>query len=143
MWLTFFFVGSTTAAWLCFGMIGWDSSWAWRLPTLVQCFGTGMIGIYIACGFMAESPRWLISVGKDEQALRLLAQLHANGEERDELVQYELVEIKRSVEIDRATSTGYTSFFKTKGNRMRLFVLMSIAASGQLCGNGLISYYIA
>lgn len=143
MWLMNFYVGSTLAAWLCFGMINWTSSWAWRLPTLVQALGTGAVGIYIACGLMVESPRWLISVGKEDQALQTIAKMHANGDVEDDLVLYEMEEIKRGVEIDREASQGYLAFFKTPGNRRRLFVLMGIAASGQLCGVGLISYYIS
>ncbi|GFZ46304.1 hypothetical protein JCM24511_04551 [Saitozyma sp. JCM 24511] len=142
-WLMNFYVGSTLAAWLCFGMINWTSSWAWRLPTLVQALGTGAVGIYIACGLMVESPRWLISVGKEDQALQTIAKMHANGDVEDDLVLYEMEEIKRGVEIDREASQGYLAFFKTPGNRRRLFVLMGIAASGQLCGVGLISYYIS
>lgn len=142
-WLVFFFVGSTLAAWLCFGMIEWDHEWAWRLPVLIQGYGAGALALYIGCGFMAESPRWLVGVGKEQQALTILAKLHANGDEQDELVQYELFEIKQSLAIDRMSSTGYDAFVKTKGNRKRLLVIAVIGASGQLCGNGLISYYIA
>jgi hypothetical protein len=38
--------------------------------------------------FIGESPRFLVSRGKNEQALRTLARYHANGDEQDELVQY-------------------------------------------------------
>ncbi|WVW82643.1 hypothetical protein I302_104654 [Kwoniella bestiolae CBS 10118] len=145
MYLAFFYVGSTTAAWLCFGMINWNSSWAWRLPTIVQVFGTGAIGIYIALGLMVESPRWLFSKGKEEQALRTIADMHANGDIEDELVQHEMAEIKNGLQFDRENkgNNGYLAFFKTPGNRKRLFVLIVIAASSQLNGVGLVSYYIA
>jgi hypothetical protein len=124
-------------------MINWNSSWAWRLPTLVQAFGTGSIGLYIACGFMAESPRWLVSKGREEEALQNIARMHANGDTDDELVQYEMIEIRHGLEVDKRAASGYTAFFKTPGNRKRLFVLMVIAASGQLNGAGLVSYYIS
>lgn len=124
-------------------MIEWDNSWAWRLPTLIQGYGPFGLGLYIACGYMTESPRWLVGVGKEDQALRILARLHANGDENDELVQYEMAEIRHSLELDRQLSTNYDAFFRTRGNRKRLLVISVIAASGQLCGNGLISYYIA
>lgn len=124
-------------------MIGWNSEWAWRLPVLVQGYGAATLALYIGCGFMVESPRWLVGKGKEAEALQILAKLHANGDEQDELVQYEMIEIKQSLEIDRRTSTGYDAFIRTKGNRRRLLVIAVIGASGQLCGNGLISYYIA
>lgn len=52
-------------------------------------------------GFMPESPRWLVSVGRDAQALRTLAYYHADGNEKDPLVVYEYEEIKASIHFDR------------------------------------------
>jgi hypothetical protein len=132
MYLGAFYIGSTCSAWICFGMIGWDHSWSWRLPTLLQAMGSVIIGTYIACGLMAESPRWLVSVGKEEEALRTLAKMHANGDEQDELVQVEFNEIKT-----------YRSLFRTPGNRRRLLVLVVTAMGTQLNGSGLVSYYLA
>lgn len=124
-------------------MITWDHSWAWRLPVMIQGYGPIVILIYIGCGFMAESPRWLVAQGQDDKALRVLAQLHANGDEQDPLVQYEMAEIRHSLALDEENKAGYISFVKTPGNRRRLLVIAVIGASGQLCGNGLISYYIS
>lgn len=143
MYLSAFGLGAATAAWICFGMIEWDNSWAWRVPTLVQAFGTAVVGLYICCGQMPESPRWLIKQGKTEQALRTIAKMHANGDMNDELVQAELQEIADGIERDRDSAQGYTAFFKTPGNRKRLLVLLVTAAAGQLNGTGLITYYLA
>jgi MFS family permease len=142
MWLVFFGVGGIVSSWLCFGMVGWDNSWAWRLPTLVQILGTLSVAIYIGCGFMAESPRWLVSKGRVDEALRSLAKMHANGDVNDELVQHELNEIKRGVEIDGQSIAGYSALIQTPGNRRRLLVLMVIAATGQINGAALVSYYL-
>ena len=125
-------------------MIGWDHSWSWRLPTLLQAMGSVIIGTYIACGLMAESPRWLVSVGKEEEALRTLAKMHANGDEQDELVQVEFNEIKTGLKADRETKANtYRSLFRTPGNRRRLLVLVVTAMGTQLNGSGLVSYYLA
>lgn len=144
MYLSSFYVGSTFAAWLCFGMINWDNSWAWRLPTLFQALGSFITGIYIATGFMAESPRWLVSVGRNEQALRTLAAMHSNGDESDELVQVEFNEIKAGLQADQeAKGNTYRALVSTPGNRRRLLVLVVTAAATQLNGTGLVSYYLA
>jgi hypothetical protein len=54
-----------------------------------------------------ESPRWLVSKGRDAQALQTLAYYHADGDENDGLVRYEYDEIKAAIEFDR---TGMLSF---------------------------------
>jgi hypothetical protein len=55
------------------------SSWAWRLPSLLQ--GLPSICQVLLVFFGPESPRWLISKGRDRQALKTLAYYHADGNE--------------------------------------------------------------
>lgn len=93
---------------------------------------------------MAESPRWLVSVGRDATALTTLAKMHANGDEQDELVLVEFNEIKTGLAADREKkSNTYRSLFQTPGNRKRLLVLVVTAMGTQLNGVGLVSYYLA
>ncbi|GFZ48477.1 hypothetical protein JCM24511_06225 [Saitozyma sp. JCM 24511] len=143
-YLCTYYVGSTTSAWLCYGLLGWSSTWAWRLPCLVQILGTFIVGVYISCGLMVESPRWLFSKGRDGQACTDLARMHANGDADDELVTMEIKEIKDGLERDSAAgSTSYLAFFKTPGNRKRLLVVIVLASGTQLNGIGLVSYYLS
>ena len=46
---------------------------------------------------LPESPRFLMSKGKDERALAILAKYHANGNEEDPLVRFEFAEMKASI----------------------------------------------
>ena len=67
-------VGSIFAAWLCFAMVYYphpESSWAWRVPTLVQ--GLGPIVLCTFVFFVPESPRWLIKKGRVDDAHKILA----------------------------------------------------------------------
>lgn len=91
---------------------------------------------------MPESPRYLVKKGREDVARTTLAKYHANGDEQDPLVEYEMAEIKEGLEIDARTSTTYMDLVRTPGNRKRLFVLCFIAVSGQLAGNALVSYYL-
>lgn len=46
-------------------------SYVWRLPTLIQGFGPLVYGI--GSYFVPESPRWLISKGREQEAHKILA----------------------------------------------------------------------
>ncbi|KAE9398919.1 MFS general substrate transporter [Gymnopus androsaceus JB14] len=140
--MTSYSLGKVIAAWLTFGCIYWDSDWSWRLPTLFEA--SGPVILIIAMIFCPESPRFLVSKGRDEEALRILAKYHANGEREDELVQQECREISMYIQRDRANSIGsWRSLVATSGNRHRMMI-MCISASGYaFTGVSLITLYLA
>lgn len=61
----------------------------------------------------------------------------------DELVVYEMKEIKAAIEIENLTKkTSWASFFTTAANRRRLIVLVLVGSATQLAGNGVVQYYL-
>lgn len=92
---------------------------------------------------MPESPRWLISKDRNDEALKTLAKWHANGNENNATVQFEYREIRETLRIEKevARSTSYMDFFRTKGNRWRLAIIISIGIISQYSGNAVISNY--
>ena len=71
--------GSIIAAWTTYGTFKIPTSWSWRTPSALQ--GAPSV-IQVALVFFApESPRFLVSKGKEKQALQILAHYHADGNE--------------------------------------------------------------
>ncbi|WOO83976.1 Lactose permease [Vanrija pseudolonga] len=138
-----YFIGSIFAAWLTFAMVYYPGghSWSWRVPTLVQGFGPVILAL--GTWFVPESPRWLVKSGREDEAHKILAKYHANGKMDDELVLFELSEIKTAVEVEEASNeSSWLSFFKTEGNRRRFFVIILLGTATQWSGNGIISYFL-
>ncbi|EGO03759.1 hypothetical protein SERLA73DRAFT_175384 [Serpula lacrymans var. lacrymans S7.3] len=142
MYNSLWYSGSIIAAWTTFGTFKMSGTWAWRLPSLLQ--GLPALLQFFLILLAPESPRWLISKGREAEALRTLAYYHADGNEQDPLVVYEFEEIKAALDLDRTVSSnvGWKALFKTPGNRKRMRIIIAIAFFSQWSGNGLVSYYL-
>lgn len=134
--------GAIIAAWTTFGTFKIQSTWAWRIPSVLQ--GLPSVLQILLIWFVPESPRWLINKGRDAEAIDILAYYHADGNKEDPLVRYEYDEIKAAIEFDRtvAANVGWKSLFATSGNRKRMRIIIAIAFFSQWSGNGLASYYL-
>ena len=134
--------GAIVAAWSTFGTFKINSSWSWRIPSALQ--GVPSVLQLAFIWFAPESPRWLVSKGRDTEALDTLAYYHADGNKEDPLVQFEYEEIKATIELDNAVaaSVGWMTLIKTPGNRKRLTIIVALAWFSQWSGNGLVSYYL-
>lgn len=139
---TFWFLGSTSAAWTSYGALTVPGSWSWRLPVTLQLLWT--VAQFFVIMFCPESPRWLIANGKEEQAIAAMTMYHANGRADDPLVQSELQRIRASAETERQSrEVGWLALFSTSGNRRRLILSVIIGVATQWCGNGVINFYLA
>ncbi|KAK9482558.1 lactose permease [Lipomyces starkeyi] len=143
---TSYALGSIVAAWTTFGTFRINSSASWRVPCVLQ--GLPSVVQLIGLWFVPESPRWLVSRERDEDALNMLAKYHAEGDVNDALVQFEFKEIRETLALDKASDRGnmflnYWEFMRTPGNRLRFFILSWGACISQMSGNAFISYYLS
>lgn len=136
------YLGAIIAAWTTFGTFKMNSTWAWRLPSILQALPSVLQVFFIF--LVPESPRWLISKGKEEKALEILAYYHADGNRDDPLVRYEFDEICAAIEFDRtvAHNVGWKSLFTTPGNRRRMRIIIALAFFSQWSSNGIASYFL-
>ncbi|KAI5300141.1 hypothetical protein KEM56_002693 [Ascosphaera pollenicola] len=91
--------------------------------------------------FLPRSPRWLAKVGRDEEAIDILARCQAAGNVNDPLVQAEWLEITTTLEIERAAEPGMAKFFKN-GMWKRTLAGFSVQSWQQLSGANVMTYYI-
>jgi sugar porter (SP) family MFS transporter len=133
--------GSIVAAWLTYGTFQIPGPWSWRIPSVGQALPSVLQLLFI--WMVPESPRWLIAKGKHEKALNVLAKAHAQGNTEDEVVQIEYKEIQETIKLEQEfEGNGWTELWRTKGNRHRLLILISLGFFSQWSGNGLVSYYM-
>ncbi|KAK4192773.1 general substrate transporter [Podospora australis] len=134
-------VGALIVAWVSFGTNYVDSEWAWRVPALLQALPSVIQLAFIY--WVPESPRYLIAKDKSDKALEILAKYHANGNPNHPTVQFEFTEIRETLrlEYENKKNSSYLDFTRTKGNRYRLAVLISLGIFSQWSGNAIISNY--
>lgn len=127
--------------------IGWAtagvaSDWSWRSITFLQIVPSAMqlLGIW----WLPESPRYLVNTDQHEEALLVLARWHGGGQVHDATVQFEFLEIKETIRLEKeaAGATSYVDFVRTRGNRWRLAILVSLGVISQYSGNALFSSYM-
>lgn len=134
-------VGALFVSWLAFGTDYLFNDWSWRIPALLQAFPSLIQLMFI--WFVPESPRYLIARDRQEEALAILGKYHANGNTQHPTVQFEYREINDTLskELEAKKQSSYLDFFKTKGNRYRLLILVSLGFFSQWSGNAIISNY--
>lgn len=135
-------LGAIINTWLTFGTKRIPNNWSWRVPTIVQAAPSVIQLAFIF--FIPESPRWLMSKDRGDEALKTLAKYHANGNIEDPTVQFEYVEIKETIRLEflAKKTSSYLDFLKTKGMRYRLMLIVSLGLFSQWSGNSLTSYYL-
>jgi sugar porter (SP) family MFS transporter len=146
LFLTSYALGSIVAGWTTFGTFRINGSASWRIPSGLQALPSviQLIGLW----YVPESPRWLISKDRHEEALAFLTKYHGEGNPNDELVLFEYKEIQETLAYEKTVNSGpfyhkFVRFIRTPGNRRRLFILVWAACFSQMSGNAFISYYLS
>jgi hypothetical protein len=80
--------------------------------------------------FLPESPRWLVQRDRYEEALAVLAKLHAGGDQDDPYVQSELGEIRAKIAMEKLYPAPSYSQLLFGGESRRMYI--GIGVVGQI-----------
>ncbi|KEY74578.1 hypothetical protein S7711_10072 [Stachybotrys chartarum IBT 7711] len=135
-----YFIGQILASAIALGTTDIPTDWAWRLPSLLQICPSLL---QVATVFLLpESPRYLVSKDRDEDAAAILVKYHAEGDASSLLVKAEIIQIRETIHAEMETSKqSWMELLTTAGMRRRVLVTIFIGLFTQLSGNTLLSYY--
>lgn len=103
--------GVAVASWIAFACLYADSSLQWRFPIAVQIFFSGLV--LLLCFFIPETPRWLVSQGRNAEARTVLSRL-ADRSEDDQLIDGQLQEILDNLAVTAKTEPTWSDTFRNK-----------------------------
>ncbi|KAL2802905.1 putative MFS sugar transporter [Aspergillus granulosus] len=137
-----YFIGQIVAASVGLGTVTIATDWAWRIPSLLQ-IAPAMVQI-VTVLFLPESPRYLVSKDRADEAVDILVKYHAEGDRNSVFVRAEMAQIERTIKLEReASKQSWGDIFRTAGMRRRLFITGFLGLFTQWSGNTLISYYLS
>jgi len=112
----------------------------WRIPFGVQLIPAGIMLLGLLT--VKESPRWLASVGRTEDAIANLAYLRREPE-NSETVIHEMAEIEAQIQEEREArqGLGLREAFLGKGNLIRFVIAFVIFLLQQWSGQNSVNYY--
>lgn len=92
--------------------------------------------------FMPESPRWLFSHDKDEEAVLVLSCLRASSSEQT-AADREAEEIRAAIVFENSVQRGWFDLFREDNVRSRWRVILAIGLQSMqpFSGSAVISYY--
>ncbi|KAK0669796.1 general substrate transporter [Cercophora samala] len=136
-----YFVGQIIAAAICFGTNNIQSDWAWRIPSLLQICPSLLQITFVF--FLPESPRWLITKDRGDEALAILEKYHGESDRGAEFVAAEFAQMQTTIKLElEAAKKSWMDLFKTAGMRRRVLITTMLGLFTQWSGNTLISYYL-
>lgn len=119
-----------------------SSSWAWRLPTVMQAAMPAIVMSLVL--FLPESPRWLISKDRTEEALKVLTKYHGEGDVNAPIVQLQYREILEDRARDESDNRwwDFRELVRDRQSRYRTYLVVCISFFAQWSGNNVVSYFM-
>jgi sugar porter (SP) family MFS transporter len=108
-----------------------ENDWIWRIMLLVAVLPA--LGLLVGMLFLPESPRWLISRGRQDEALGVLKQVRSA--ERAE------AELRNLAQEERVSRTGGTADLAVRWVRRLILIGVGLGVFQQFTGINSVMYY--
>ncbi|KAI0109463.1 MFS general substrate transporter [Hypoxylon sp. NC0597] len=134
-------VGAIVAAGVTYGTFQMSSTWSWRLPSLLQLVPSLCQICFIP--FCPESPRFLISADRADEAYAILQKYHGEGDNGEEFVRLEFAQIQSTIAEEKENTKAFVwaDVYRDPPMRRRFLLAAIVGFFTQWSGNGLISFY--
>lgn len=135
-------IGAIVAAGVTYGTFQMSSTWAWRLPSIFQLVPS--LCQIITIPFCPESPRYLISIDRSDEAYAILRKYHSEGDNGEEFVRLEFAQIQGTIAQEQETARAFVwaDVLRDPPMRRRFLLAAIVGFFTQWSGNGLISFYM-
>lgn len=133
--------GILIAYWIDYGFSTHTSSYAWRIPVILQC--VFLVPMLLLIAIVPETPRWLASHDRGDESLAVLQRLHQK-DMSDEAIRSLHSDIIQTVAVEKSIGTGtWSDLLKNDSlqSRRRFLIACAIQAFQQLGGINAIIYY--
>ncbi|KAF2707945.1 lactose permease [Pleomassaria siparia CBS 279.74] len=135
-----YFVGAIIAAAIAIKTVDIVGDWSWRIPSILQICPSLLQICFVF--LLPESPRWLVSKDREDEAFAVLTKYHAEGDASSLLVQAEMAQIKSVIHLEMENSKqSWMDMLRTAGMRRRVLISCMLGLFTQMSGNTLLSYY--
>lgn len=115
------------------------STWAWRIPSLLQAAPS--LFCMVILFFIPESPRWLVSRGRHQEALQVLAIANTGGDTSSPIVQVQFKEITDTLRWEKERELSVVQALAQPANRRRLLITSTFSIMVMLPGTNIVTFY--
>ncbi|KAI0067207.1 general substrate transporter [Artomyces pyxidatus] len=134
-------IGFIVANWVGYGSQYLSGNTQWRLPLALQMLPAFLL--FVGIHFLPFSPRWLLEVGRDDEAKQVVLRLHGtNTPNKRKSAEQEYVLMYDNIKAEVSTrARRYSDLWATRAMLNRTLVSVGVQVFGQFTGINVINYY--
>ncbi|KAF4126971.1 Sugar (and other) transporter [Geosmithia morbida] len=136
-----YYVGGLMSSGITYGTAKISSTWAWRVPSLLQLVFT--IVSVATLPWIPESPRYLAHRARLDEALKAIAQACSDGDLSDTESQAQLLQMTQSLKFElNIEEPSVWEIARNPALRKPIIIVFTVAVVTMMAGSNIFSYYL-